>query len=280
MRVTAADRRSLAVRATDAAGAAGSMSEVLLSRAAQTPDALAFGFLVDGEEEGPRLTYADLDREARAVAVALRDAAGPGDRALLLYAPGLPVVSAFFGCQYAGVVPVPAYPPRPDRPAQSREALAALAADCTPRVVLTDRAVAPFLPRAEAIPALRGVRRIVSDDLDTSAALRWREPRYAPDDLALLQYTSGSTADPKGVAVTHQGLMHNERLLRAVFEPAAPGVGVWWLPPYHDMGLVGGLLQVVFHGAACWLMSPVAMLQDPARWLRAISRYGADTTGG
>ena len=98
---------------TDPALTAGSMAEVLLTRAAQKPSARAFCFLIDGEEEGPWLNYATLDREARTVAAALRDVAGPGDRALLLYAPGLAFVSAFFGCQYAGVVPVPAYPPRP-----------------------------------------------------------------------------------------------------------------------------------------------------------------------
>ena len=104
-----------ALLANDPAFAAGSLAKVLLVRSAQTPDAPAYYFLIDGQEEGPRLTYGDLDREARTIAAALRDVAGPGDRALLLYAPGLAFISAFFGCQYAGIVPVPTYPPRPDR---------------------------------------------------------------------------------------------------------------------------------------------------------------------
>src|SRR5262249_902252 len=123
--------------ANDAVMNLGSMDEVLLARAAQTPDAPAYIFLVDGVEEGPRLTYAELDREARTIATALQDVAGPGDRALLLYAPGLSFISAFFGCQYAGVVPVPAYPPRPDRLTQGWEILGNIAADCRPAAILT-----------------------------------------------------------------------------------------------------------------------------------------------
>jgi acyl-CoA synthetase (AMP-forming)/AMP-acid ligase II len=175
---------------------------------------------------------------------------------------------------------VPAYPPRPDRLVHSWQALAALAADCRPRVLLADQVVAPFLPHAEAVPTLAGVRRIVTDQLDPSAARHWREPAFDPDALALLQYTSGSTAAPKGVCITHRNLMHNEALIHTAFEHSGPGVGVNWLPPYHDMGLIGGLLQTVYHGAACYLMSPLAMLQDPSRWLRAVSRYRADTSGG
>ncbi len=266
----------------DPALAAGSMAETLRIRAARTPDAPAFLFLPDGQEEGPRLTYADLDRAARVVAVALQGVAGPGDRALLLYAPGLAFVAGFFGCQYAGVVPVPAYPPRPDRLAQGWQALAALAADCRPRAVLTDRVVGPFIPAdGGPVAELAGVHRIVTDDLDPSAAGRWREPRLDPDALALLQYTSGSTAAPKGVMVTHRNLMHNERVILTAFEHYRHvGVGVSWLPPYHDMGLVGGILQTVYRGASLVMLSPVALLQDPLHWLRAVSRYRADTSGG
>src|SRR5262245_41975547 len=118
------------------------MAEVLQARADQTPDALAFCFLIDGEEEGSRVTYGDLDRQARAIAAALRDVVAPGERALLLFAPGLEFITAFFGCQYANVVPVPAYPPRFDRPAVAWQAQAAIAADCQPAVVLTGGPIA------------------------------------------------------------------------------------------------------------------------------------------
>jgi acyl-CoA synthetase (AMP-forming)/AMP-acid ligase II len=253
------------------------MAEVLRARADLSPDALAFSWLTDEIEDGPRFTYADLDREARAVAVALRDAAGPGDRALLVYAPGLEFVAAFFGCLYAGLVPVPVYPPRLDRLAQGWQALAAVAADCGPRVLLTGGMVADHV--ASGAGRL-SVRCMVTDGLDRSAAGRWREPPTDPDALAVLQYTSGSTAAPKGVMVTHRGLMHNQAMIRAAFGHARPGGGVCWLPPYHDMGLIGGLLQTVYHGAWCRLMSPIALLQDPFRWPAAVSRYRAATSGG
>src|SRR5207244_3503244 len=127
--------------------------------------------------EGPRLTYAELDRQARAVATALRDVAEPGDRALLLYPPGLEFIAAFFGCQYAGVVPVPAYPPRLDRPAQSWQTLANIAADCRPRVVLTGGSVGPLVAGGIAhVPALADARCILTDGLDLTAADRWHAP--------------------------------------------------------------------------------------------------------
>ena len=266
---------------SDRAFAAGSLAEVLLTRGDETPDAPAYCFLIDGVEEGPRLNYAELDRQARMIAAALQDVAGPGDRALLLFAPGLAFISAFFGCQYAGVVPVPLYPPRPDRLAQSWEMLGRIAADCSPRVILTDRIVAPFVPTGGTIAALAGVPAIVTDAIDPGAARRWREPRRDGDDLALLQYTSGSTAEPKGVMVSHRNMMDNQRVILTALEHGRHiGVGVNWLPPYHDLGLIGGILQTVYRGAFLVLLSPTAFLQNPLNWVRAVSRYRADTSGG
>src|SRR5262249_39503102 len=140
-----AGRRSPTVSPSDPATAAAAMGEVLRIRADRSPDALAFGFLIDGEDEGPRLTYAELDPPPRPVAAPLQAVAAPGARAVLLYGPGLEFIAAFFGCQYAGVVPVPAYPPRLDRLAQSWQTLGALAADCRPRVVFTGGPVGPFV---------------------------------------------------------------------------------------------------------------------------------------
>lgn len=266
---------------SDPVGNAVSMAEVLRIRADQNPDDLAFCFLIDGEEEGPRLTYADLDRHARAVAASLQDVAAPGDRALLVYAPGLDFIGAFFGCQYAGVVPVPVYPPRLGQLAQSWQTLQKLAADCRPQVLLSDGLVASMLAgNFGHMPALANIRHLVTDSLDLSLAHRWREPAFDADALALLQYTSGSTAAPKGVMVSHRNLMHNERVMHTQLEHCGRGVGVCWLPTYHDMGLIGCVLETAYLGYACYLMSPLVVLRWPVRWLRAISHYGADTSGG
>jgi acyl-CoA synthetase (AMP-forming)/AMP-acid ligase II len=257
------------------------MVEVLQARAGATPDHLAFAFLIDGEEEGPRLTFAGLDRAARAVAVALRDAAGPGDRALLVYEPGLEFIPAFFGCLYAGLHPVPASPPRLDRLVQGWQALTGIAADCQARVVLTTADLVPGLTRGfTGRPQDTALRWLATDQVDLARACDWREPRIDPDAVAFLQYTSGSTSAPKGVMVTHRNLMYTERMIQTAVEHAGPGLGVCWLPLYHDFGLIAGVLQAVFHGAPAVLMSPLGMLQRPLRWLRAVARYRADTSGG
>jgi acyl-CoA synthetase (AMP-forming)/AMP-acid ligase II len=260
--------------------AAATLVEVVKTRAATTPDRLAFRWLVDGEEEGPRLTDSDLDRQARCIALALQHTVDPGDRALLLYAPGLEFIPAFFGCLYAGVVAVPAYPPRLDRLAQSWQTLGGIAADCRPNVVLATRSIAALFGGSAAIPPLGELPWICTDALDASGANAWHERPCAPEGLAFLQYTSGSTAAPRGVRVTHRNLIHNQHVMQAALGPDGPGLGVSWLPLYHDMGLVGGVFQPVFHGTPCLLMSPLGLLQKPIRWLRAISRYRARTGGG
>jgi acyl-CoA synthetase (AMP-forming)/AMP-acid ligase II len=261
----------------DSSAAAGSMVEVLQARAGSTPDRLAFCFLVEGEEEGPRLTYGGLDRAARTIAATLQDTAEPGDRALLLYPPGLEFITAFFGCLYAGIVPVPAYPPRLDRLAQSWQVLSSIVADCQPRVVLTCSSLAAL---AGGIPSANTLRPLTTDGLDPSGAHRWRERRLDGAAPALLQYTSGATASPKGVVVTHHNLMHNQRLMQAALGNDGPGLGICWLPLYHDMGLIGGVLQPIFHGTPCLMLSPLRLLQKPFRWLHAISRYRAATSAG
>jgi acyl-CoA synthetase (AMP-forming)/AMP-acid ligase II len=269
------------VAASDPLPNAASMVEVLRTRADTARDALAFCFLVNGEEEGPRLTYAALDRAARATAATLRDQAEPGDRALLLYEPGLDFIPAFFGCLYAGVIPVPAYPPRLDRLAQSWQVLANVAGSCQPRLGLTTGELAADLARGfGSLPHGGALRWLATDRIDPSQAGRWREPRIDAADVAFLQYTSGTTAAPRGVMVTHGNLMHNERVIQTALEHSGEGLGVCWLPLYHDLGLIGGVLPAVYHGAPAVLMSPLSMLQKPFRWLQAISRYRADTSGG
>ncbi|HEX2222817.1 MAG TPA: fatty acyl-AMP ligase, partial [Thermoanaerobaculia bacterium] len=260
------------------------LAGLLRVRAAERPDRVAFTFLADGEVEGGRLTYAELDHQARAIAAALRQTLAPGDRALLLYPPGLEFIAAFFGCLYAGVIAVPAYPPRPNDRSQSR--LRSIAHDAEPRAALTTSAI--LAGAGDLAPELAVLRWLPTDALPPFGADAEgfgfadgdgiSEPE--PDSVAFLQYTSGSTAAPKGVMVTHANLLHNERMIGEAFGQDEDTVVAGWLPLYHDMGLIGNVLQPLHAGARCVLMSPVAFLQKPLRWLEAISRYRATTSGG
>jgi natural product biosynthesis luciferase-like monooxygenase protein len=255
-----------------------SLWELLRTRSSDDSGRWAYSFLAEGETESARLTYGELDRQARTIAARLLQAVVPGDRALLLYPPGLDFVAAFFGCLYAGVVAVPAYPPRSRRRSGR---LAAIVEDAGPGIVLTTAALAARWTAVEARPAeLQSLRFIATDELPGDLAAGWREPRTDRSSLAFLQYTSGSTSTPKGVMVSQGNLLANEERIRRAFGQSQESVIVGWLPLYHDMGLIGNLLQPLYVGAPCVLMPPLAFLQSPARWLRAVSRYRATTSGG
>ncbi|HYG61561.1 MAG TPA: condensation domain-containing protein, partial [Thermoanaerobaculia bacterium] len=260
---------------------APTLVEILRQRAASQAAKIAYRFLADGEEEVASLTFAELDRRARAVGAYLQESGAAGERALLLCPPGLEFVVSFLGCLYGGVIAVPAYPPRANRP-DAR--LAAIVKDARPRFALTNPALAELAPSfAAQVPGLREVRWVATEELDAEWAERWTpeaEPAAMAHRTAFLQYTSGSTATPKGVMVTHGNLVHNERMIQLAFGQSEDSVIAGWLPLYHDMGLIGNVLQPLFAGASCVLMAPVAFLQQPVRWLRAISRYRATTSGG
>jgi acyl-CoA synthetase (AMP-forming)/AMP-acid ligase II len=204
-----------------------------------------------------------------------------GERALLLYPPGLEYIAAFFGCLYGGAVAVPAYPPDLVRPERTLPRFRAIAHDAQPAVALTTSAIAPL---AEALfaqdPALRALRWLPTDDVAGSLAEQWRDPALSSDALAFLQYTSGSTAAPRGVMVSHANVLYNERIVQQAFRMTQESTGIGWLPLYHDMGLIGTVLQPLFVGCPCVLMSPLHFLQRPFRWLQAISRYKGTGSGG
>lgn len=255
--------------------------DVLRRRAADTPSKRAYTYLRDGEQDEQSWTYGELDRRARAVAAVLQAAGAEGRRALLLYPPGLDYLAAFFGCLYAGVVAVPAYPPQRQR---GLPRVRAILADAQAAYALSTSAITQALERiitkGETYDDLAALRWIDSDLVEPGAERDWVEPQLTADSLAFLQYTSGSTGNPKGVMVTHANLLHNQRLIQESFGHTAEDVIVGWLPLYHDMGLIGNVLQPLYLGASCILMSPVHFLQKPARWLSAITRYRATTSGG
>src|SRR6266536_714029 len=260
----------------------GTVAELLRARAEDQPDRLGYTFLADGETEELELTYGQADLRARAIAASLRDAgATPGDRAVLLLPPGLDYVNAFFGCLYAGVVAVPVYPPDPFQLERTLPRLLAILHDAGPVVALT---ISPLLGYLDELtgraPELDALRWVAVDDVADLAATDGGPATVEPDATAMLQYTSGSTSAPKGVMLSHGNLLHNSGLIQHLFRTTPQSRGASWLPPYHDMGLIGGLIQPLYAGCPVVLMSPLHFLQDPACWLRAIDRFQVTATGG
>ncbi len=246
--------------------------DILRYRGRHQPDQKAYTFLQDKETESDTLTYQELDLKARAIAASLQSLGASGKRALLLYPPGLEFIAAFFGCLYAGVVAVPAYPPRRNH-YMSR--LQAIAASSQATVALTNQSLLGSIENREFVePELSELRWLATDDIASDLASAWQEPELS-SSLAFLQYTSGSTGTPKGVMVSHGNLLHNLALIHKSFADTPNSQGVSWLPPYHDMGLIGGVLQPLYVGAPMNLMSAMAFMQKPFRWLEAISRFKA-----
>jgi acyl-CoA synthetase (AMP-forming)/AMP-acid ligase II len=252
--------------------------DLLRQRAAYRPHDRAFTFLVDGENEELNITYAELDRKARAVGAWLTDEGMAGKRVLLLYPSGLDFIAAFMGCLYGGAIAVPAYPPRKNR---SVERIEAIAADADASVALTTRDVLDRFDVLKATaPSLEDLLWKVDSELEPNWSDRWDRPDIDGETLAFLQYTSGSTGTPKGVMLSHENLLHNSLRIMQAFEITRSQSGVFWLPSFHDMGLIGGILVPLYGGKFNVLMSPVAFLQKPLRWLQAITKYRASISGG
>jgi acyl-CoA synthetase (AMP-forming)/AMP-acid ligase II len=208
----------------------------------------------------------------------LQKSGARGERVLLVYPPGLDFILAFCGCLYAGAVAVPVYPPRPNRPF---DRIRSLVADSQATFAFTTARLMAEIERSFAAePDLQAVHWMTTDNLDASALPAWSDPGAGPGTIALLQYTSGSTGTPKGVIVSHGNLCHNERMIKLAFGHSAKSTVVGWLPLFHDMGLIGLVLQPLFVGASSYLLPPLTFLQRPARWLRAITRFRATTSGG
>jgi acyl-CoA synthetase (AMP-forming)/AMP-acid ligase II len=250
----------------------GDLAQVLFARAAATPDRIAYLFLQNGEGAETQLTYAMLARQVRDVALRLVAAGLAGQRILLLHPQGPDFARDFFAVLAAGAVAVPSPHMQGRRAAAAR--IAAIVADAKPAIVLTTR---------DLVGSLRGsvpdnLYVTATEDLPPavpSAAL----PVIDPEALALLQYTSGSTGAPRGVMITHRAMMANQAMIRQLFNHSPDSVMVSWLPMFHDMGLIGSLLQPVYAGFPAVMMTPEAFLEEPVRWLRAISQYGGTTAG-
>ncbi len=252
--------------------------ELLAERAQEHPERIAYTFVAQDGTEELSLSYGDLDQRARKIGAAIQALNLDGAHVLLLYPFGLEYIAAFLGCLYAGAVAVPAYPPRSNH---NLARLRAIIADAQARLVLTTRPLRSKLDELFSDTVVSAnLQCLVTEEIDDATADAWLPGQGDGNRLCLLQYTSGSTSTPRGVMVTHNNLLHNEALIAEAFRQGPDSVIVSWLPLYHDMGLIGGVLQPLYLGARCILLSPLSFLQRPALWLETITRYRATTSGG
>lgn len=256
---------------------AQTLVELLQAQAQLSPYGLAYVFLPDGEGDEVRITYSELDTQARRTATQLAELLAPGSRVLLVFEPGLQFIVAFFGCLYAGIVAVPAYPPTPNQLESGLASLHLIAMDCAAKAVLTSNGMREFLATANFGGTELGIRLIVlNEDGDPTS---WRAPRLSARSIAMLQYTSGSTMHPRGVILKHSNILANQRAIHLA-AITRPGSTLSWLPPYHDMGLIGFIMQPLYMGEPSYILSPLHFLQKPVRWLNAITRYRIVHSGG
>ena len=260
-----------------------SLVELVRSRAREKDTRASYTFLDGGGQSSGEqsLTCSELDERARAVAATLANVASPGDRALLLYPPGLDFIPAFFGCLYAGIVAVPLPPPEPRRLERTLTRLRAVVADARPVLCLSISGLLPVLDQAfEAAPELAGLRRLATDQVDLGEAAQWRPSEVDAEAAAYLQYTSGSTSAPKGVRVSHRNVLDNSEYIRRAWDYTPESVAVIWVPNFHDDGLVHGIVQPLYTGFASCMLAPISIVQRPRRWLEAISRWRGTHSGG
>jgi acyl-CoA synthetase (AMP-forming)/AMP-acid ligase II len=258
-----------------------SLTHVVDYRAFNQSEQIAYTFLSlsNGERQKKCLTYKQLKNQAQSLAFSLQNLGySDRERALLLYSPGIEYIIAFFGCLYAGIVPVPVYPPRPNR---SLSRLQLIVNDVEAKIALTSTSIlASIEHQFERIPELKNLFWLATDNLSENIDLANNNVSYVKDDdIALIQYTSGSTGNPKGVMITHRNIISNSALIYKCFGHTSASRGVSWLPIYHDMGLIGGILQPLYGGFPVTLFSPTDFIRQPLLWLKTISECRATTSG-
>lgn len=251
--------------------------DVLLDRAKRQGTKTAFRFLSQAAGREQVLTFAELDRQTRRVAVELAQHGAPGEPVLLLYPPGLHYVTAFLACLYAGMVAVPLYPPRRN---QRFYRVSKVLHDSRARIALTCTDSLPAIKAfLAADKAFHHIHVMATDKLPSQDS-SWQRPQLGSADLAFLQYTSGTTDSPRGVMVSHGNIMANQQTMVAAGECTEHDVFVSWLPLYHDMGLIGTVLQTVYRGFTAVLLPSVSFVGDPLWWLEVISHYRGTISGG
>lgn len=247
-------------------------------RAFYQPNEVGFTFLTNNGKDETSLTYGELDRRCRRLAATLQRNGMRGKRVLLLYRPGLDFIVAFYGCLYAGATAIPAYPPTKNR---SMLRIQSIVADSEASMALTTKTVVEQVKSTvDSTPLLRQIPWLTTDDLPVGPEDDWVDPQIGQEEIAFLQYTSGSTGNPKGVMLSHGNMLNNSMLIERGFEHTRSSKGVFWLPCYHDMGLIGGVIQPLYCGCQNVMMAPLTFLTRPFLWLKMISKYRATTSGG
>jgi len=247
--------------------------DVLRQRAELTPYKRAFLFLDRGEREGASFTFAQLDRKAKAIGSRLAALGARGKQVLLPNPPGLEFVANFFGCLYAGAVAVPACSPL--LAARKHERLRFIVEDADVEFILaaSTEVLASFRESVAGDEWTSRITLLAADEVPEIEGAEWSPTNCRADDVAYIQYTSGSTSSPRGVVISHRNVMCNQRMIQQAFRTSEGSVIVSWLPHFHDMGLVGVMQRVIYVGMSGVLMAPIEFIRRPVQWLRAISRY-------
>ena len=249
--------------------------ELLRNQARTHPDGLACAYLGDDGDIRARLSYSELDNNARAIAARLQGLDAGGECAVLLYPPGLNFVSAFFACMYANVVAIPLPIPRTTANINQTKGIIE---ETKTEIILSTQTILTKLARQDE-QYFSKLICLDTQEVDADFVLAWRQPENpAGDTLAYFQYTSGSTSARKGVMISHANVLENIKGIDRGFQHDQASIAVNWLPHFHDLGLVSGILQPLYHGVPNYLMAPTALVQKPIRWLQAISNFRATHT--
>ncbi|MBH0207102.1 MAG: AMP-binding protein, partial [Nitrospira sp.] len=259
-----------------------SLSDLFEFTCRRNPDALAYALVRDSLELESQLTYRQLERQVRSLAYRLAHEVKPGTRALLLYPPGLDVACAFWACLYAGLVPVPAPAPDPIRMKHSVPRLRNIIDDAQASLILTNSSIMALSSEC-ALPKNVGPITWMAIDhpvADATDSISIDMPRLDSSALAYLQYTSGSTASPRGVVISHGNVLAHCKALTLAGQVEDSSRSLCWLPYFHDYGLLHGIIAPFYAGIPAYLMSPITFLRRPLRWLDAVDRFAITHSGG
>ena len=240
------------------------------------PEQKVYIILKDGDSETMAITYKELLSEVKAIAVHLLKYGQTGHRALLLYEHAQDFIPAFLGCLHSGIIAVPAYPPDPIRLNRSLPRLVSIYKDVQPQLVLTTTSNLALVDGLISMyPEFKNTQWVSTNQVDKHLAQNWKYPHITENSLAYLQYTSGSTQKPRGVMISHQQLLENQRVGKLLNDFTSDSIFAGWLPLYHDLGLMAYVIGAIYNDCLSVLMSPIHFLKQPFRWMKAISDYKA-----